>query len=84
MEIGYQYYKWLDILSVTKDAAITFVKDFISFVRYYDDKSLPSITDQPCQCGACEWSGTVWDTESIDDDGNLGCPECLTVIEVTV
>ncbi len=50
--------------------------------RRVPDKDLPSITDQPCQCSKCGWSGTVWDTESIDDDGNLGCPECLMVIEV--
>lgn len=46
------------------------------------ETDLPSITNQPCQCSKCGWTGIVWDTESIDDDGNLGCPECSTVIEV--
>ncbi len=58
--------------------------DLLKFIveKINGKKSLSSITDQPCQCSECGWTGTVWDTESVEDDGNLGCPECLIVIEV--
>lgn len=43
---------------------------------------LRSITDQRCRC-ACGWAGTVWDCEGdVDEDGSLGCPECLQVVTV--
>lgn len=46
-------------------------------------EQLPSIFDVPCLCPKCSWSGTVYDCEpDVDGDGNLGCPECKTVIEV--
>ena len=42
-----------------------------------------NITSVPCKCIECNWTGTVWDCEGdVDGDGNLGCPECLTIIEV--
>lgn len=44
---------------------------------------LPSITEQPCQCDNCGWSGVVLDCEGdVDGEGSLGCPQCLKVVEV--
>lgn len=85
MEMKRQYHKWLDIFLVTKDAIVTFRRDFVAFVRDYDKygRDLPSITEQPCRCGRCGWTGTVWDCEGdVDGDGSLGCPECLAAVEV--
>ncbi len=43
----------------------------------------PSITEQPCRCGDCGWSGVVLDcVGDVDGEGSLGCPECLKVVEV--
>lgn len=46
-----------------------------------NDKVLPSITSQLCQCLRCGWRGIVLDCEN-DADGNLICPECLTDVDV--
>lgn len=52
--------------------------------KHINNKDLPSITEQPCHC-PCGWVGTVWDCEGdVDGDGNLGCPNCLEVVEVKV
>lgn len=82
---SYQYHKWNDITLTTIKAAITFVRDLVVFVRDYDkyESALPSITEHPCQCDSCDWVGVVGDCGS-GYMGNLTCPECLTVIEVTV
>lgn len=61
---------------------IDLLKFIISKVnRTGDSKPLPHITDQPCQCSNCDWSGIVWDCESDEETGDLLCPECLTAIE---
>jgi hypothetical protein len=53
--------------------------------KWKKSKSLPRITDQPAKCVKCGWIGTVWDCEGdVDRNGNLGCPECLEIIEVIV
>lgn len=82
-----QYHKWLDISLTTFDELGNFIRDWIRFVRNYDrlGYGLPRITDQQCQCLACGWVGTVYDCEGdIDDDGSLGCPECLNIVEVMI
>jgi uncharacterized Zn finger protein (UPF0148 family) len=43
--------------------------------------NLPKITDMRVRCPKCGWTGKVEDTEP-DDDGNLTCPECETIVEV--
>lgn len=84
-KLKYQYHKWLDIIMVTGDAVKTFISDFRVFVKDYEKygRDLPSITEQRCECLNCGWSGTVWDCEAdVDEDGSLGCPVCLEIIEV--
>jgi len=40
------------------------------------------ITDVKVRCPKCGWRGTIGDCEpDVDGDGNLGCPECLTVVD---
>jgi hypothetical protein len=63
---------------------LTFYIPFIVFCLSVVEQ-LPRVTDFPCQCPRCDWSGTVWDCEGdVDGDGGLGCPECLKVIEVKI
>jgi hypothetical protein len=41
------------------------------------------ITDVPCRCMKCGWTGTVWACEpDIDREGSLGCPNCGYIISV--
>lgn len=42
-----------------------------------------SILDVKAKCKNCKWIGTVKDCEP-DDDGELTCPKCLTIIVVRV
>jgi hypothetical protein len=40
-----------------------------------------SILDVTVVCPECGWYGTVRDCESdVDGDGELGCPDCLSVV----
>lgn len=85
MGVKRQYHKWLDISLVTKDAIVTFCRDFVAFVRDYDKygRDLPNITEARCQCPGCGWTGTVGECEGdVDGAGSLGCPECLALVEV--
>lgn len=46
-------------------------------------KTLQSIGSVACVCSKCNWQGCVYDCEpDVDNDGSLGCPECLTIIDV--
>ena len=41
-------------------------------------RHLPSITEIPCTCMECEWTGVTGDCEAdIKGDGELGCPVCF-------
>jgi hypothetical protein len=78
--VGIRWDDWLYPLHLS--VALPFIT-FTIGIGSLKNEALPRITDQPCQCLQCGWIGTVWDCEGdIDDDGSLGCPECLAIIEV--
>lgn len=55
----------------------------VQAMRRRSSGRLPSITEQPCRCDDCGWSGVVLDCEGdVDGEGSLGCPQCLKVVEV--
>jgi len=36
------------------------------------------ITEVPCYCPQCAWSGVTGEAEpDVDGDGSLGCPKCF-------
>ncbi len=42
---------------------------------------MKSIMIEKVICPKCGWTGTIGDCEpDVDGDGNIGCPECLTVV----
>jgi hypothetical protein len=44
---------------------------------------LRRITEVPCECPACGWSGLTGNTEpDVDGDGSLGCPRCHTIVTI--
>ena len=52
--------------------------------EYGDNFRLPRIGDTPmiCECG---WKGAADDTlPDIDDDGNLGCPKCESIVKIFI
>ncbi len=78
---GIRWDDWLYPLHLS--IALPFITFTFGIGRFRETTEMPRITDQPCKCPGCHWTGTVWDCEGdIDGDGNLGCPECLTIIEV--
>jgi hypothetical protein len=81
--LGLRWDNWLYPLHLS--IAFPFVTITVGIGKLKEQSGeLTRITDQPCLCSKCGWSGTVWDCEGdVDGDGNLGCPECLEIIEVT-
>lgn len=80
--VGIRWDDWLYPLHLS--VALPFITITIGIGKFKEwSYSLPTITDQPCKCSNCGWTGIVWDCEGdVDGDGNLGCPECLMVVEV--
>ena len=44
---------------------------------------MQTVTNIACGCPRCDWVGCVGDCyPDIDDDGSLGCPHCLAVVNI--
>lgn len=49
--------------------------------RWYEIGSPISITETPCDCPLCKWTGVVLECES-GDDGSLACPNCYHLVNI--